>query len=246
MANPCRIKGAGEEKSAERPTLSLDQLYRLVELVPARWEAFILLKTFASLRWGEITALTGADLDLEDCSVRVRRQLQAIKGGLQFGPPKSRAGVRIVSFPRGILPAVVDHLARYSAPGPHGLVFTNEHGNPLWRGNFNSAVDWPKLRAELGVPELHLHDLRHTGNTLAAQSGASLRDLMTRMGHDSPAAALIYQHSSRAADQAIAAALDARLASRLSKAESNTREAGGACLGPAEAVLKDGPEVKSP
>jgi hypothetical protein len=67
------------------------------------------------------------------------------------------------------------------------------------------------------VPNLHLHDLRHTGNTLAAQSGASLRDLMTRMGHDSPAAALIYQHSSRVADEAIAAALDARLIQRKSR-----------------------------
>ena len=67
----------------------------------------------------------------------------------------------------------------------------------------------PEAREQIGVPNLHLHDLRHTGNTLAAQSGASLRDLMTRMGHDSPAAALIYQHSSRVADEAIAAALDA-------------------------------------
>lgn len=83
---------------------------------------------------------------------------------------ESRAGVRVVSFPRGILPRL----------------------------------------------NLHLHDLRHTRNTLAAQSGASLRDLMARMGHDSPAAALIYQHSSRAADQAIAAALDARLAKHAS------------------------------
>lgn len=65
MGNPCRIKGAGEERAAERPTLSLDQLYELVELVPRRWEAFILLKTFASLRWGEITALTRADIDTD-------------------------------------------------------------------------------------------------------------------------------------------------------------------------------------
>src|SRR4051794_34587929 len=48
--NPCRIKGAGEERAAERPVLSLDQLYELVELMPARWRAFVLLKTFASLR----------------------------------------------------------------------------------------------------------------------------------------------------------------------------------------------------
>jgi integrase len=94
------------------------------------------------------------------------------------------------------------------------LVFVNEHGQPWHRGNFNPAVRWREVREQIGVPNLHLHDLRHTGNTLAAQSGASLRDLMTRMGHDSPAAALIYQHGSRVADEAIAAALDARLSER--------------------------------
>jgi hypothetical protein len=65
--------------------------------------------------------------------------------------------------------------------------------------------------ARIGVPQLHFHDLRHTGNTWAAASGVSTRDLMTRMGHDSMNAALIYQHASKEADQAIAAALDARL-----------------------------------
>ena len=82
-------------------------------------------------------------------------------------------------------------------------------------------IDGPAdLRERLGVPDLHLHDLRHAGNTFAAQSGASLRDLMVRMGHDSPAAALIYQHSSRASDEAIAAALDAQLTARLQAAET--------------------------
>jgi integrase len=89
------------------------------------------------------------------------------------------------------------------------------------------------LRKRLGVPDLHLHDLRHTGNTFAAQSGASLRDLMARMGHDSPAAALVYQHSSRAADEAIAAALDARLASLQEAAEDQSDSESGAHLGPA-------------
>ena len=76
---------------------------------------------------------------------------------------------------------------------------------------------WLPALDKAGLPEIHFHDLRHTGNTFAAQSGASLRDLMTRMGHDSPAAALIYQHSSRVADEAIAAALDVRLSERKSR-----------------------------
>jgi integrase len=65
--------------------------------------------------------------------------------------------------------------------------------------------------AALGAPGLHFHDLRHTGNQLAADTGAGLRDLMARMGHDSARAALIYQHGSAIAGQVIAEALSAQI-----------------------------------
>jgi integrase len=54
---------------------------------------------------------------------------------------------------------------------------------------------------------MHFHDLRHVGGTLAAATGASLKELMARRGHSSTRAALIYQHASRDRDQAIARAL---------------------------------------
>lgn len=63
--------------------------------------------------------------------------------------------------------------------------------------------------AKVGAPGLHFHDLRHAGNHLAAQTGASLRDLRLRMGHDSMRAALICQHASQTGDRRIADALDA-------------------------------------
>ncbi len=56
--------------------------------------------------------------------------------------------------------------------------------------------------------DLHVHDLRHTGSTRSAQTGATLREVMARIGHSSPRAAMIYQHASRDRDQAIADALD--------------------------------------
>jgi len=68
----------------------------------------------------------------------------------------------------------------------------------------------PALTAT-GLAGTHLHDLRHTGNTFAASSGAGLRDLMARMGHDSERAALIYQHEARGADAAITNAIDAHV-----------------------------------
>ncbi len=51
--------------------LTVARVFELVELVPDRWRAFMLLKVFASLRWGEITALTRQDLDLERRTVPV-------------------------------------------------------------------------------------------------------------------------------------------------------------------------------
>ncbi len=59
--------------------------------------------------------------------------------------------------------------------------------------------------------ELHFHDLRHTGNTLASTAGASTRELMTRMGHSSSRAALIYQHMTSDRDRAIADRLGAMI-----------------------------------
>ena len=50
--------------------------------------------------------------------------------------------------------------------------------------------------AATGLVGTHLHDLRHTGNQFTADAGANPRELMARMGHDSPRAALIYLHSS--------------------------------------------------
>jgi integrase len=48
----------------------------------------------------------------------------------------------------------------------------------------------------VGLVSTHFHDLRHTGNQFTAEAGANPKELMTRMGHDSTRAALIYLHSS--------------------------------------------------
>ncbi len=56
---------------------------------------------------------------------------------------------------------------------------------------------------------LHVHDLRHTGSTWSAQSGATLKEVMARIGHSSPRAAMIYQHAGQERDRVIAVALDA-------------------------------------
>ncbi|MEU7005067.1 site-specific integrase [Nonomuraea sp. NPDC046570] len=178
-----------------------------------RFRALVLLATFASLRWGEVTALRSADLDLKARTVRVREQLLELGGRrMVLGPVKSRAGRRTVSIPSAIIPALVEHLRDFIGQGDDAFVFLGKRGGFLQGGNFRREARWSEALAAMGLQGFHFHDLRHTGNTLAAQSGTSLADLKARMGHDSDRAALIYQHATRAADQKIADALDARVA----------------------------------
>lgn len=105
-----------------------------------------------------------------------------------------------------------EHFDAHVGPEETSLVFTGPRGGVLRRGNFRRGAGWSAAVGKVGVPGLHFHDLRHTGNMLAAP-GASLADLKARMGHDSARAAMIYQHATAEADRVIADALDRRIAS---------------------------------
>jgi integrase len=65
-----------------------------------------------------------------------------------------------------------------------------------------------KARTEVGIPEIHLRDLRHLAGNLAASTGASTKEVMYRLGHATHQAALRYQHATRQRDRSIADALD--------------------------------------
>jgi integrase len=99
---------------------------------------------------------------------------------------------------------------RYVGTDETSFLFTGPRGGVLRRGNFRRGAGWADAVGKIGVVGLHFHDLRHTGNMLAAP-GASLGDLKARMGHDSARAAMIYQHATAEADRMITDALDKRI-----------------------------------
>jgi integrase len=82
------------------------------------------------------------------------------------------------------------HLETWVKGEPDALVFTSTFGDLLHPYMVQRA--WEAARKSAGVERLRFHDLRHTGNTLAAATGASTRELMARVGHASPQAALVY------------------------------------------------------
>ncbi|MBD0690282.1 tyrosine-type recombinase/integrase [Streptomyces sp. CBMA123] len=202
--NPCRIKGADVYDVPERPVLTVPEVYAVAAAIQPQWRALVLLTAFTTLRLGELAALHRRDVDLDARILWVRRnQAELGSGKLITKAPKSRAGFRPVSFPDLIVPDLERHLERHAGRGQDGLFFVGPRGGTLRRSNFRD--DWTAAKAKAGVsPDIHFHDVRHTGNNIAAQNGASTRELMTRMGHSTTRAALIYQHMTSDRDRAIA------------------------------------------
>lgn len=207
-SNPCTIKGAGKENSAERPTATIRQAMTAADRIQPRYRLVVLLATFASLRFAEMMGLQRGDFDLEKGVVHVRRQaVQPDHGDIFEDDPKSEKSKRPVTVPSFLVPEIQAHLDKYVKPQADAWVFLGAKGARPTRNNFHTI--WDKARTAAGIPGMHLHDLRHTGNTLAAETGATLRELMDRMGHTSTRAALIYLHAREQRGKAIASGIDA-------------------------------------
>ena len=208
--NPCRLKGGGTEHSPERPLLTVGQVYALAEACGARYYALVLLACFCGLRWGELVALRRRDVDTGTATVRITRQLTEVNGRAPFfAPPKTAAGRRVVIIPAPVLPGIEEHMEAHAQPDPDGLLFTSPEGKLLRHSAFRNRVWIPAVTAT-GLTGVHFHDLRHIGNNLLAEAGATFRELMERMGHTSSRAALIYLHSSPDRQRALADAIAAR------------------------------------
>ncbi len=222
-ANPCQIKGAAVERSAERPVLTVTQLYALADAMPRHYRLLVLMAAFCSLRFGELAALTCSAVDADDGFVQIRHGVvEMANGSLVRGAPKTSAGRRVVGIPDALLDDVRRHRDTYAAKGGEGLFFAGPLGGPLRRSNFQKY--WRRAMTAAGIEGFHFHDLRHTGNTWVAQSGATLPDLMARMGHSSTRAASIYLHTNSTRDRLIADRLSA-LIPRSDRARSGHEEA---------------------
>ncbi len=205
--NPCQDRGAGTPKATRASrSLTRDEVQALAAKVPSRYRALVLVLAFGGLRFGEATALARRDVAPDGSAVRVERSVRYVDGQWLVGPPKTDAGRRIVALPPSVALALVEHLAAHVAHDDDALVFGTRSGSYL--GGANWGATFRRAVAACGLPPVRVHELRHTGATLAAQRGATTADLMARFGHSTPAAAMVYQHAATSRDAALARALD--------------------------------------
>lgn len=206
-ANPCHIRGAGSTKRARKiKPASLGELEVLATAMPPKYRPLVMLSSWCALRFGEATELRRKDLDLKNGIIHVRRGVTRTAGGEYVGTPKSDAGVRDVAIPPHLLPMLRDHVNGMPVRGKDALLFPAADGVSHLAPSTLYRVFYP-ARDAAGRPDLRWHDLRHTGAVLAAQTGATLAELMARLGHSTPGAAMRYQHAAKERDAAIAVAL---------------------------------------
>lgn len=207
-ANPCRIRAAMQTKRRrDVDILTPAQVDKLAAKMPARLRASVILAAWCGLRWGETSELRRKDISA-DCSViHIRRAVTYRAGKFYQGEPKTAAGIRDVAVPPHIRPVLKAHLANHVRRGRESLLFPADDGTHLRADRYR--YHWEKARKAIRKPNLRVHDLRHVGAVLAAQSGATTAELMHRLGHTTPEMALRYQH--------VAEGRDAEIAARLSK-----------------------------
>ncbi len=220
-SNPAQVEGGSAFVARERPTATDAEVDMMADAMPPHLSALVLIAAWGCLRRGEVLGLQRRDVvfrydsqgEIAGARLSIERAVVVVEGQAQVAPPKTAASARVVSLPRKAASVLASHLNVYTASAPDAHVFADLHGGVLDPNNLGRT--WRRVAHEVGRPDLHLHDLRHTGASALAQAGVPFPTLMRQLGHRDVRAAMIYQHATyddldRAAD-----ALAARLRSDL-------------------------------
>lgn len=210
-ANPCQVPRAGAKPKAKTERLAEpDEFRALVAALPEVYRTMALVTAGCALRLGEVSELRRKDLDRRPdgtLALNVRRNVGFVGGVATVGRLKNGDGNRRVTVPPHLTDALNTHIAKFSQPGSEGLLFPNAAGTQIKPSGFRGVFKIAATKA--GRPDLHPHSLRHLGAVQYAQAGATIRELMDRLGHSTPDTAIIYQHT--------ATGRDAELAAKMSK-----------------------------
>ena len=226
-ANPCKGKRLPRTLGKEMVFLTRAEFGALFDAVPEHFKPFVLTLVATGTRFGEATALTVGDVDLDTHSIRIRQAWKATGTGQRvLGVPKSRKSVRTVAMPTQVsatLQPLID------GRPPSAFLFTGTTGGPIRQATFWKNVWQPAVvtlggdtaetmknpitgRYELKViergPGKHprVHDLRHTYASWAMQSNVPLPVLQRQLGHESITTTVdTYGHLARSDFDALAA-----------------------------------------
>jgi integrase len=208
--SPIKDKAATIVRSRKAQAATSEQVTKLAEQVPARYKAAVLVAAYGCFRQGEQFALARKHYNAFNRTITIERAVKKLTGKPAFiGATKTIGSNRTIVLPKIAAEALEQHLAQFVGSDPESLIFTNGQGSLVTSAELCGWFIPARERA--GLPTLRWHDLRSTGLTIAASTGASISALMNRAGHSSVRAAMIYQKLTKTDDQKIADSIDKQL-----------------------------------
>jgi integrase len=215
IRNPVAAVEAPRAPKHEMQFFTAAQLAKLFEAAKGdRFEALAVLLATAGLRIGEALALTWADVDLLERTVRISKQAQEVTGAPRIVEPKTAAGRRSVAL-TAVAIAALRRRSKFARTegfaNPGDLVFPTSTGTPPMKTNLHKFW-WRPLLLAAKLPSIRLHDLRHSSATLSLAAGTNAKVVADRLGHTNPAFTMRqYQHALDELHHADAKAIDVLL-----------------------------------
>ncbi|MFG2618006.1 tyrosine-type recombinase/integrase [Streptomyces sp. NPDC048507] len=210
FTSPCTISNAGTVKDKGRSPATPAEVAKASLAMPPRYRLSPLAAAWSAFRPEELFAVPRHGWDREQCAFRVVQVLEELRGQpVRIKPlAKNDASLRTVHMPRWFGELMEEHLAEFVPEDPMAIIFATSNDVPPSR-SYRSAM-WSKARRTIGRTDLRFYDLRHTGAKFSAETGASIRQIMHRMGHKTTRAALIYQSHSSQEDRDVAGRMESQ------------------------------------
>lgn len=195
-SSPCEGTKLPRKLPVEVIPLSTATVEKLIDTVPERYRALVVLGAGTGLRQGECFGLVNERLDLDRRTLRVEQQLILLPGREPFlAPPKTSASHRTVPLPDVVVETLRRHLRRFPVAHTDRLIFTDDDGRALRRTAFSREIWRPTVAAGGARRGTGFHDLRHYYASLLIRHGESIKTVQRRLGHATAAETLdTYAH----------------------------------------------------
>lgn len=218
-SSPCQVPQARRAPKPERvPLLTRNEYREILVNISDRYRLMTEVVAGCALRIGEATELRVSDVRVVSSdplivTVSISRTISWLVGGPVVGRPKSEAGIRTVAVPPHIAGRLNRHVTkRRRVDGKDALLFLNREGQQVRATKYREV--FVRAATKAGRPDVSPHDLRHYGAVQAAHAGATVRELMDRLGHETPDMAVHYQHTAQGRDAEIAARMSEQFGDR--------------------------------
>ena len=131
------------------------------------------------LRRGELLALLWTDLDVENMTISVSKQVNRINGELVVSQPKTSNSIRKLAIPQRAVELLVEERAKH----PHSpyLFVSPKTGTMFDPDSFRHTHE--KILKAISAEHIRFHDLRHTFATLSLKYGVDIKTLSGALGH---------------------------------------------------------------